>query len=227
MTEQPAAENTHPQPDSTPPPEERPPVRTMWFVILGGFTVIMFLILLLMQSLGQSSAAAVATPTPPTIGELVEVSLPEVGITLLSPKAWAKPAIIDQQRLVLSEDGSGDTRTTAKPFLFIVVDAMPLFQQQLTFRADYDDPVTQLDALIAAINRDRARFDPAEIYTGSPYPAAITRGVERGNELTIVLLRGPDNRWIYVGAQAPVSQFRYYERDVFLPSTNAIRLMPR
>lgn len=51
------------------------------------------------------------------------------------------------------------------------------------------------------------------------------RGFERGNELTIILMRLPDDRWLYIGAQAEASFFRAYETSVFLPVVNSIRLL--
>jgi len=54
--------------------------------------------------------------------------------------------------------------------------------------------------------------------------AAFVEGIERGNELRIVLIKTESGRWLYVGAQATQAQFPYYDVTVFTPATKALRL---
>jgi hypothetical protein len=164
---------------------------------------------------------------PATVGPLDAVTVERLGLRLQAPRAWPAPIVLDDQRLVLSPTGSGDTRTTDGPFLYVVVDALELFRTQLNIRGDFDTPVDQLNEVVGALNRNGPRFKSATVYDGANYPGAIVRGYERGNELTIILLRADDGRWLYVGAQAPAPQFAYYDEIFFKPATNALMLAAR
>jgi hypothetical protein len=223
--------------ESTTPPVETPaetppepveggkPFRREWLIILAAFTALTLGIMFAIEEFGRHSLAAVPTRTFTPPSELREVRLEQFGLSLSVPANWSAPIIRDAHSFVISADGSADTRTTAAPFLYVVVDALPVFSRQLNFRTDLREPTAQLDAIVEALNRNGPRFKPASVFSGSPYPAAIVRGFERGNELTIVLMRLPDDRWLYVGAQAEAQFFRAYESSVFLPVVNSIRLL--
>ncbi|MBE2194217.1 MAG: hypothetical protein IAE83_08570 [Anaerolinea sp.] len=197
--------------------------RMRWLPLLGIVTGILFLGALLIQKMGAAPTGVPAAP--PTVTTLNTVKIESLGITLLAPQNWHAPALKDDHSFVLSPDGSSDTTSTAGPFLYGVVDALEVFSRQLTLRTDLDDPVAQLDALIKVINRDRARFTAAKPYTRAQYPAAFVEGIERGNELLIVLIKGEGGRWIYLGAQAREDQFPYYDVTVFKPAINALSLI--
>jgi hypothetical protein len=222
------SEHSEPLPEiAADPTESGKPFRREWLVLIAVFTTLTLIIMLGIEHYGRQSLAAVPTRTYAQPAELREITLDQFGITMLAPSNWSAPTILDANRFVLSADGSGDTRTTAAPFLYVVVDALPIFSRQLNFRTDLEKPTEQLDALVEALNRNGPRFKESTPYGGSPYPSAIVRGFERGNELTIVLMRLPDGRWLYIGAQAEAPFFRAYETSVFLPATNAIRLIER
>ncbi len=199
--------------------------RREWLIILAVFTAVTLGLMFIIEEYGRQSLAAVPTRTFAPPDELREVRLEQFGLRLLAPANWSQPIIRDAHSFIISADGSADTRTTAAPFLYIVVDALPVFSRQLNFRTDLREPTAQLDALVDALNRNGPRFKDAAVFGGSPYPAAIVRGFERGNELTIILMRLPDDRWLYIGAQAEASFFRAYESSVFLPVVNSIRLL--
>jgi hypothetical protein len=215
-----------PQPDSAPEPvESGRAFRREWLIILAIFTAITLGIMFAIEEYGRQSLAAVPTRTFAPPGALREVQLEPFGLRLQVPSNWSAPIVRDAHSFVLSSDGSADTRTTAAPFMYIVVDALPVFSRQLNFRTDLREPTAQLDALVDALNRNGPRFKDSVVFGGSPYPAAIVRGYERGNELTIILMRLPDERWLYIGAQAEAQFFRAYESTVFLPVVNSIRLL--
>ncbi len=167
----------------------------------------------------NASAAPAAT-----VGPLAGAEIEKPALSLLAPSTWKPPVVLDDHRLVLSPDGSTGTQPEDGPFLFIVVDALQVFRSQVAFREDFTDPIQQLDALLNSINRDSARFSTPAAYDSAKYPGAMTRGYERGNVLTIVLLRSENNRWIYVGAQAIERLFPYYESAVFKPVTDSLAL---
>jgi hypothetical protein len=146
------------------------------------------------------------------------------GVGLRVPENWKPPVVLDADSFILSPDGSTDTRTTAGPFLYVVVDALRVFGRRLNFRADLADPVAQLDALVGALNRQGAAFGAAAVYQGAAYPAAMVRGGERDKVLTIVLLHASNNRWIYAGALAKIDQFDYLDQAVFKPAVDSLRL---
>ncbi|MCC7208015.1 MAG: hypothetical protein IT323_11960 [Anaerolineae bacterium] len=201
----------------------RPGLRLAWIPILLVAAGLMFV--------GGMAILAIARPVegtraaPPTTGPLDAVTLDALGVRLRTPTNWAAPVVTGERRFVLSPDGNPDTSTTAGPFLFVVIDALDEFSRQLNIRTDLTDPREELDVLVDALNRERARFPAAEDYLGARYPAAIVRGFERGNELTLILMRTPDGRWIYVGAQAKEADFRYYELSVFKPATDSLELL--
>ncbi|PJF36141.1 MAG: hypothetical protein CUN49_07000 [Candidatus Thermofonsia Clade 1 bacterium] len=223
-------ENDTPAAQSAPEPLSDPaesgkPFRREWLLILGLFTLITLGLMFLIEEYGRQSLAAVPTRTFMPPAELREVRLEQFKLSLRVPSNWSAPIVRDAHSFVISSDGSADTRTTAAPFMYIVVDALPVFSRQLNFRTDLREPTAQLDALVEALNRNGPRFNRAAIFSGSPYPAAIVRGFERGNALTIILMRLPDERWLYIGAQAEAQFFRAYESSVFLPVVNSIRLL--
>jgi hypothetical protein len=171
------------------------------------------------------------SPTPkPTVtpaataGPLTMIDVDHPGMTMLSPSTWKKPAPLNQNGLILSPTGSADTSRTAGPFLLVIVDNAVFFHSKFSFPSGLTDPVEQLNALLTALQLDGPQFQPAVIYSGARYPAAITRGFERDNEMTIVLMNAGNDQWIYVGAQAKESEFSYYEGIVFRPATNSITL---
>jgi hypothetical protein len=187
-----------------------------------GFALASLLGMLAMETLAppqRTPPGVTATPLP-----LRDLTVAQPALTLRLPAVWSAPVVIDAQTVLVSPQGSRDTGPMAGPFLLIITDALPSFSLRLAFRTDYTDPRQQLDALITALNRTAVRFSRAKQYDGSPYPAAITRGYERGNELTIVLLNAGERGWVYVGAQAKETDFAYYEAAVFAPLTNALRL---
>lgn len=201
----------------------RPGFRLVWIPIVLVAAGLMFVAGLGILAVARPSDATRAVP--PTAGPLHEVTLDALGVRLRTPDNWAAPVVTQDGHFVLSPDGSPDTSTTAGPFFFVVVDALEEFSLQLSLRTDLTNPREQLDVLVEALNRDRARFSAAEDYLGAQYPAAIVRGFERGNELTIVLLRTPEGRWIYAGAQATEADFRFYELTVFKPATDSLELI--
>ena len=204
---------------------QRPVFRLQWLPVILVSTGLMLIGALAIRELGGGMPSQ--RPTPGRVGPLAEVSLEPLGVQLRTPESWPPPVVVDAHRFVLSPDGEADTRSTAGPFLFVVVDALDIFREQLTFRTDLSDPRQQLDALVDALNRNGPRFGPSEVYYGAGYPAAIVRGYERGNELTLILMRTDEGRWVYVGAQAIEADFRYYELNVFKPATDSIRLAAR
>jgi hypothetical protein len=183
---------------SGPPPDTTRAMRYQWLPILAVLTGLIFLGSLLVQRLG--------------------------GFSFSLPANWPAPTLRDDNSFVISPDGSADTSTTAGPFLYVVVDALTVFSKQLTFKDNLEDPAAQLDAIIDSLNRDRARFSAAVAHSRSVYPAASTTGYERGNQLTITLMRLPDGRWVYFGAQAKTDAYPYYESTVFRPLINTFSL---
>lgn len=201
----------------------RPTFRVAWLVILLIAAGLMFVAALGIQAIaGRSDGARLI---PPTAGPLQDAVLDALGVRMRTPSNWAAPVVTQDGRFVLSPHGDTDTSSTAGPFLFVVVDALEEFSRQLSLRTDLTEPRAELDALVEALNRDGARFPAAQEYLGAHYPAAIVRGFERGNELTLVLMRTPGGRWIYAGAQAPEPDFRYYELTVFKPVTDSLELI--
>jgi hypothetical protein len=201
----------------------QPAFRYRWFLLifvaaaamaLGGFAI---------QGLGAGTQDA-PRGTPIPVASSVDVKVAPFGVSLRVPENWKSPVVLDADSFILSPDGSTDTRTTAGPFLYVVVDALKVFGRRLNFRADLDDPVAQLGALVSALNRQGAAFGDAAVYQGAVYPAAMVRGSERDKVLTIVLLRAGDNRWIYAGALAKADQFAYLEQTVFKPAVDSLTL---
>jgi hypothetical protein len=191
--------------------------------------VILLLAVLVGCNAPKPTPAQGPTPKPTvtpvvTAGPLVEIDIDKPRISVRVPSTWKISPPLNENSIVLSPTGSADTSTTAGPFLLITVDNSAYFHSRLSFPAGLTNPVQQLDALINAMNRDGPQFDPATPYSGSTYPAAITRGFERDNELTIVLMNAGNDRWIYVGAQASEKTFGYFEGTVFTPAINSITL---
>ncbi len=172
----------------------------------------------------QSFTPKPTTAPEATVGPLVSVAVERLGLAMLAPSTWGAPASLNENGIVLSPTGSNDTSSTAGPFLLVIADTSVFFHTRLNFREGLSDPVEQLNALLGAMRRDGPKFAAAAAYQGAKYPAAMTRGYERDNELTIVLMNAGDDRWIYVGAQAREAAFGYYEGTVFTPVTNSITL---
>jgi len=162
-----------------------------------------------------------------TVGPMVSFDADQLGLNLLRPSTWQTPALFNQNGIILSPDGSTDTSSSAFPFLLVIADNSAYFHSRYNFPAGLTDPVEQLNALLTALELDGPRFEPASVYSGAKYPAAITRGYERDNEMTIVLMNAGNDRWIYVGAQAKEALFAYYEGLVFQPAINSITLKAR
>ncbi|MBX3062489.1 MAG: hypothetical protein U0528_21195 [Anaerolineae bacterium] len=192
-------------------------------LILYAFTLTTFLGMVAINALAPRPTTG-SNVSNVDVGELVPYHAQGFGLSLLVPSNWQAPINLDADRLLISETGSTNISPTADPFLIVVTDALNVFKRQLTLRDDYSDPQQQLDALVAALNRDAPGFRPAEKYEGANYPGAITRGFERGNELMIILLDAGERGWIYIGAQTKESQFDHYEQNVFLPISNSLKL---
>ncbi len=204
----------------------QPAFRYRWFLLIFILAAVAALGSFAIQGLGATTQDAPA-PATVAVASLVSVKVAPFGISLRVPENWKAPVALDANSFILSPDGSTDTRTTAGPFLYVVVDALQVFGKRLNFRADLDDPVAQLDALVNALNRQGSNFGDATVYQGSAYPAAIVRGDERDKILTIVLLRASNNRWIYAGAMAKADQFPYLEQAVFKPAVDSLTLDAR
>jgi len=203
------------------------PMRYQWLPLVGMFTLAAFLMMLVIDGIGARSATTAGATLSPTIGAMVKRTIPELGITLDTPDSWRPPAIRDANSFVLSPTGSTQTGSTDGPFMYVVVDALNIFKNQLTFRADLSDPVEQLNALRDAINRDNARFGDAVPLSNTRYPSAQARGYERGNTEVMILMHTGDGRWIYVGLQASDEQMAWYENTVFVPAINSLALAPK
>ena len=158
-----------------------------------------------------------------TVGPLASAAIPEAGVTLMTPTSWKPPVAISDAAAVISPTGSTDTTYSAGVFM-LVGDAHKLAKEKLTFnfRDDISDPVQQLTLLLAAINLDAPNWTTAEVFSGAQYPAAVSVGFDRDNELTIVLINAGNNRWIYVGTQAPERNYTYYNSAVFEPAIASI-----
>ncbi len=170
--------------------------------------------------------ATIPTQLPAaTVGPLVQADLSALGLTLLTPSTWKPPAVLNGNILIVSPTGSTDTSAVADPFLMIG-DAQKVASSKLNFafRPDISDPLQQLDLLMAAINLDAPSFTAAAAYYGARYPGAITYGFARDNEMNVILLNLGNNRWLYVGTQAPERYFAYYNDAVFKPAINSITL---
>ncbi len=161
-----------------------------------------------------------------TVGPLASATLPEAGVTMLTPSTWQAPVKLSAEADVVSLTGSTDTTYSAGAFM-LVGDARKLAQSKLTFefRDDISDPVQQLDLLLAAINIDAPNWTTAQAYTGAKYPAAVSIGFARDNQLSIVLINAGNNRWIYVGTQAPERNYTYYNSAIFNPAIDSITLV--
>lgn len=159
---------------------------------------------------------------PATVGPLTTANLDQFGLSLLTPSTWQAPIVIDKNSFILSPTGSTDTSPNAGPFLYVVVDALKVFRDKTSFRADFADPTNQLNALVQAINRESPQYDKIVAYTDAKYPAAIIHSYERDNEEAIILINAGAKGWIYIGAQSPERFFKYYETNVFQPVVNSI-----
>lgn len=171
------------------------------------------------------------SPTPrPTIlpeataGQLTNVEVPQMALSLLMPSNWKPPVYQDNSNFILSPDGSTNTSYTAGPFVIVRVGDNAYFQKLLAFQSTLTDPQPRLDAMVTAINRDASSFGLSQPYTGAKYPGAMTTGFERDNVLTIVLLKAGADRWIYIGTQSKEVNFTYYESAVFEPLINSLTL---
>jgi hypothetical protein len=158
-----------------------------------------------------------------TVGPAASRDIDNPALTILAPSSW-KTSRLPDNSVVLSPTGAGDTSSTADPFLLVLVQDSTYFRNKMNFRADLTDPVEQLAAVLVALNRSGPKFDKPIAYQGAKYPAAITRGFERDNELTIVLMNAGNDRWIYIGAQSQEALFPYYDDTVFRPATNSLTL---
>lgn len=175
--------------------------------------------MLLIQTLVPTTRLPQALPT---VGPLERERIAELSFE--APTNWHAPVEMGTQQFILSPDGSTSVQPDAGPFLLFIVDPLERFRQEYNVRIDFTDPIQQLNALEVAINRDAARFKEAQPYPDAPHPAAIIRGYERGNELTIILMRTDGGRWLYIGAQARDDQFEYYDDAVFRPAIRSIAL---
>jgi hypothetical protein len=161
-----------------------------------------------------------------TVGPLSKISVDKLGLSLMTPSTWKPPVDLSENSVVISPDGSNDTSITAGPFLLIIVADSKFFHSKLSFREGITDPEEQLKAMVTAMNIDAPSVDPVIPYLGAQYPAAIVRTYERNSQRTIVLMKAGTDRWLYLGAQAPESYFKYYEEAVFKPAANSITLNP-
>lgn len=123
---------------ATPPSETLPEptesgrtFRREWLILIAIFTAITLGAMFAIEEYGRQSLAAVPTRTFVPPAQLREVRLDQFGLSLLAPANWSDPIIRDAHSFVISADGSADTRTTAAPFLYVVVDALPVFSRQL------------------------------------------------------------------------------------------------
>jgi hypothetical protein len=159
-----------------------------------------------------------------TVGTPTTFESAPLGLSLMIPSTW-KPAI-SADSVVISASGTTDTSFTAGPFLYIIPDAGKVLPNRMsfTFRSDITDPAQQLDLLMAAITRDDPRFSPARKYDGTQYPAAISTGYERDNQLVVILMYVGDNHWTYVGAQSLERYFSYYDSTVFKPALSSLKV---
>ncbi|MBO9309518.1 MAG: hypothetical protein J7551_07015, partial [Chloroflexi bacterium] len=115
-----------PRPDAAlEPVESDRAFRREWLIILATFTALTLGVMLAIEQYGRQSLAAVPTRTFAPPGALREVQLEQFGLRLQVPSDWSAPIIRDAHSFVISADGSADTRTTAAPFLYVVVDALP------------------------------------------------------------------------------------------------------
>ncbi|MEP7286862.1 MAG: hypothetical protein ABI947_13980 [Chloroflexota bacterium] len=193
-----------------------------------------WIVALLISACGTIAPAPVPTvyPVQPTIlpqatvGSLASITVDQVGVTLLAPTTWKPPAVTSDKRLVLSPDGSTDISVTSGPFLYVIADAGSVLAKSLsyTFRPDITDPALQLDLLLQALNIDAYSFGRGQKYEGAQYPAAMVTGFARDNQLTLMLMKAGDNRWIFVGAQSPERLYSYYDSVVFTPAINSIKV---
>lgn len=189
-------------------------------LVVYAFALLSLLAMLAIDSFAPSASfPSTATPIP---APLVPVTDAPFGLTFVMPTTWPAPVLTEGTTLVLSPTGGTDISATAGPFMVLIPDALTVFRARLAFRDDYDDPQQQLDALTGSLNRTGARFEPAEAYRSGKFPAAITHGYERGNELTIVLLNAGEKGWLYVGAQARRGEYDHYEAAVFQPVTDSL-----
>jgi hypothetical protein len=189
-------------------------------LLVFGFGVLSLAAMLAIRVLAPDTSLPAAPAA--TVGPLHAVTVGPWELTLNVPTTWPSAAIRDARSFVLSPTGSPDTSSTAGVFLYVVTDALKVFGEQLNFRADLSDPQAQLQILLDSLNRDRPRFKVAQPYPGLQYPAAMVRGYEQGNELTILLMNAGPRGWIYIGAQAPDRQFEYYETAVFRPASESL-----
>lgn len=188
------------------------------FVIV--FAAITFVALLGIRTLAPAPSA---TSRPiATVASLQPLTLDSLGLSLQVPSNWQPPVNDSAESFVLSPTGDPSTTTTAGPFMNVIVDALPVFQRKLAFRTDFTSPTDQLNALLTALNRNGPRFKETPLYAGLKYPAAMVRGFERGNELTILLMKTPTRGWIFVGTQARQADYDYLEKAVFQPVTESL-----
>jgi hypothetical protein len=157
-----------------------------------------------------------------TIGALIPFDSAPLGLSLSVPAAWKAAESADS--VVISPAGTADTSYTAGPFLYIIPDAAKVLPNKLSFsfHPDVTDPAKQLDMLMESLQRDDPRFTRAKTYEGMQYPAAITTGYDRDNQLTIVLMNAGNNRWIYVGTQSIERYYSYYDVAVFQPALKSL-----
>ncbi len=161
---------------------------------------------------------------PNVVGSLHSVTIDSLGVTMLAPANWQPPVALDANRIILSRDGSTDTSPSAEAFVLVVAGDAKYFQSRLNFREGVTDPVEQLNILLKIINRDSPEVGKVAAYATAKYPAAMVRSFERSNEMTITLLNVGQDRWIYVGTQAPEKYFPYYEDALFKPAIDSIAL---
>jgi hypothetical protein len=185
-------------------------------------------VLLLAGCSGSLFTRPTAAPKPTmipeaTVGVLETVNIEKFNVSLLAPTTWQPPALTDDS-IVISPAGSTDTAPTAGVLMYIIPDAANTLGKRVTFtfKPEVSDPVQQLALLMEAINVDQYRFSTPEKYEGAKYPAAMVTGFALDNQVSILLMNAGNNRWLYVGLQAPEKYFKYYNSVVFQPVTNSI-----
>jgi hypothetical protein len=189
-------------------------------LILGTliFGAISFAFMLLLDTMVPRGAAQAVLP------EISELASVEIGGTRFdAPTNWNAPTMLENGSIILSPDGSTSVQPNAGPFVLFIQNPLERFAADLNIRTDLTDPVAQLDAIVEALNRNGPRFKAAQPYTDAPHPAAFIKGYERGNELSIILMRTDDGRWLYVGLQARDAEFEYYDSRVFRPAIQSVR----
>jgi hypothetical protein len=185
-----------------------------------GFAITTFLAMLGIQAFSPKAGAT--SGVVPEIGTLVEQRFDTPAVTLLRPSAWPEPVVLDANTLIISPTGIQEMTPTSGAFMTITTDALNVFSQRFTLKTNFTDPQLQLDALVAAFNRNAPGFKPATPYTGAKYPGAMSVGYERANKLVVILMDAGEKGWVYIGLQAPEADFELYNSAVFEPIARSL-----